>query len=76
MYICQTAHFVAVCFYLMALLLIKKRPPSLELSALETKVNVSQVPFAVQSLVWSEPALALAAVLAAVASQEVAQQSR
>jgi hypothetical protein len=41
-----------------------------------TAVNISQVPFAVQSLVWSEPVWALAKVLAAVASQEVAQQSR
>ena len=39
-------------------------------------VNISQEPFAVQALVWSEPVWALAKVLAAVASQEVAQQSR
>lgn len=76
MYICQTAHFVALYFLSGGSSINKKRPPSLELSALETGVNVSQVPFAVQLWVWSEPVWALAKVLAAVASQEVAQQSR
>ncbi len=51
----------------------KKKTPSLDCSlGTGTVVNISQVPFAVQSLVWSEPVWALAEVPAAVASQEVA----
>lgn len=74
----SNAYFVVVCFYLVAQLLIKKSPrPRANCSlGTGTVVSVRQVPFPTQALVCPEAVWALAVVLAAVASHEVAQQSR